>query len=340
MRVVLGMVAVAAGAGGLASWLAPAASDADLAVVSAVGAGGVARLSMPGPDTSKDAANTGGARFFGFALPKAGAANGAVPVVPPSPVGDVAQSPAPAPAPAATPPQPKSWSRDVEIYPGGREGGLDAAAVAPARVVAPKPMVAPAAVAALPPRDRPRAELVRDLQRELKRIGCYAGDVDGSWGPGSRRSMQAFMEQVNSSLQSDDPDLIQLTLVRGYSGLACRGAPGANPGIITAGRTPAAPGPRESSPAQVPSYASAPAGPVVTGSVEIVAPAPVRVVPPLEGRMAIGAPMPESGPRDGASLVGPPVPPGQQRAARPRSSSQQAQAPRRERNWTANFFGQ
>ena len=324
MRVVLGMVAVAAGAGGLAAWLAPAASDSDLAVVSAVGAGGVARLSMPGPDKSKDAADAGGNRFFGFALPQAGSAD----AVASPPVGVVAQSP----APAVTPPQPKSWSQDVEIYPGGREGGVDAAAVAPARVVAPKPVIAPAPVAALPPRDRPRAELVRDLQREMKRIGCYAGDVDGNWGPGSRRSMQAFMEQVNSSLQSDDPDLIQLTLVRGYSGTACRGAPGANQGVITAGRTPA-------SPVQLPSYASAPATPVITGSVELVPPAPVRVAPPLEGRMAIGAPLPDALPRDGASLVAPPVPPGQQRVARPRTS-QQAQAPRRERNWTANFFGQ
>lgn len=37
------------------------------------------------------------------------------------------------------------------------------------------------------PEDLPRA-----VQTELKRIGCYAGGIDGDWGNGSRRAMERF----------------------------------------------------------------------------------------------------------------------------------------------------
>ncbi len=72
------------------------------------------------------------------------------------------------------------------------------------------------------PRDIPRHSLVRDIQRELKRVGCYSGDATGEWNMASKRAMQAFLERANSTLPTGDPDLIQLTLVRGYSGAACR----------------------------------------------------------------------------------------------------------------------
>src|SRR6516164_9188371 len=35
-----------------------------------------------------------------------------------------------------------------------------------------------------------RLALTRDLQRELKRIGCYNGEIDGHWGTGSRLAME------------------------------------------------------------------------------------------------------------------------------------------------------
>ncbi len=71
-----------------------------------------------------------------------------------------------------------------------------------------------------------RDELVRNIQRELKRVGCYNGDVDGDWGNGSRRAMSNFTDRVNASLPIDQPDFILLTLVRGHAGTACgRGCP-------------------------------------------------------------------------------------------------------------------
>lgn len=66
-----------------------------------------------------------------------------------------------------------------------------------------------------------RDELVRSLQRELKRVGCYHGDVDGSWGAGSRRAMGTFTDRVNASLPIDQPDFILLTLLKSQTIVAC-----------------------------------------------------------------------------------------------------------------------
>lgn len=69
-----------------------------------------------------------------------------------------------------------------------------------------------------------RVEITRDLQRELKRVGCYAGDVTGKWTAASRAAMSEFMDRVNATLPAEEPDYILLTLVQGYAGTACGGS--------------------------------------------------------------------------------------------------------------------
>jgi hypothetical protein len=64
--------------------------------------------------------------------------------------------------------------------------------------------------------------LVRDLQRELRRLGCYWGEIDGSWGPGAKRGMTALMGRVNASLPVNEPDYILLALARSQPDQACR----------------------------------------------------------------------------------------------------------------------
>ena len=56
--------------------------------------------------------------------------------------------------------------------------------------------------------------LARELQRELRRVGCYDGEVNGSWTPASRRAMKVFTDRVNASLPTDRPDYILLRLVQ------------------------------------------------------------------------------------------------------------------------------
>lgn len=42
-----------------------------------------------------------------------------------------------------------------------------------------------------PPPEAAAAQLLRDGQTELKRLGLYAGPIDGDWGPASRRAMRS-----------------------------------------------------------------------------------------------------------------------------------------------------
>ena len=63
--------------------------------------------------------------------------------------------------------------------------------------------------------------LTRELQRELRRVGCYDGEINGSWTPTSRRAMKAFTDHVNASLPTDRPDYILLRLVQSSPERVC-----------------------------------------------------------------------------------------------------------------------
>jgi hypothetical protein len=71
---------------------------------------------------------------------------------------------------------------------------------------------------------RGRDAIGRELQKELKRVGCYAGELNGVWTTSTRQAMNAFTDRVNAKLPIDKPDSILLALVRGYSNRVC-GAP-------------------------------------------------------------------------------------------------------------------
>lgn len=333
MRLGLAVLTLTVGAAGAVVWLPAYLAEDELAIVTEVGDGGFARVAVPrtGADGTTD---TKGQRFFGSGLTNA--------------KSDNRQTIAPVALPA--PPEPKLAVRPTALVPASVVSPLPAATLQPVRA---------------------RPEVVRDLQRELKRVGCYAGDIDGDWGNGSRRAMQAFLHSVNSTVPTGEPDLIQLTLVRGYRGLACaaqcppdRVVPGTGrclPAPMMAGRPaerivadrPITDGPitigqssvqttsqivtgtTAPSPAWAPSvtrFAIPPPSPPPAA----IAIAPAPAVRPLDGRMAIGGP---AAPFE--VIVPPPAvsggpPPGiaKQRAYQPQTRP----ARRVDRSWTRNFF--
>ena len=175
--------------------------------------------------------------------------------------------------------------------------------------------------------DETRMQLARDIQRELKRVGCYSGDVNGEWTSGSRAAMNQFIERINATLPTDQPDHILKTLVQGHPGNACGKTCPAGQGLSNEGRcqpsailaqqtAPRRPVPRATVAAREvderPAVAQAPkakpsgwetkvvtATPpaVVTAPVAaapvVVAPAAVALAPRNDqppGRMAVGAP--------------------------------------------------
>lgn len=66
-----------------------------------------------------------------------------------------------------------------------------------------------------------RDALTRDIQRELQRVGCYLGEIDGVWGGGSKRAVLMFMDRVNAALPTRDPDVFMLSLVRAQTSAVC-----------------------------------------------------------------------------------------------------------------------
>jgi peptidoglycan hydrolase-like protein with peptidoglycan-binding domain len=66
-----------------------------------------------------------------------------------------------------------------------------------------------------------RAALTRELQRELRRVGCYDGSVTGVWSPSTRRAMKQFTERTNSVLPVDQPDQVLLAMLHNHDDSAC-----------------------------------------------------------------------------------------------------------------------
>ena len=70
-----------------------------------------------------------------------------------------------------------------------------------------------------------RYKLVVEIQRKLKKRGCYWGRIDGSWGAGSKYAMQAFIDRINATLPIEEPDYLLLTLLQTNRNKICDGCP-------------------------------------------------------------------------------------------------------------------
>lgn len=165
--------------------------------------------------------------------------------------------------------------------------------------------------------------LTRSIQQELQRVGCYTGTVDGNWSEGTRVAMSAFNDSVRVKLPLSSPDYILLTMLQGHANSACKRE--SDPSIMasrapvklrrdavattasepwtTVVTAPAKAGAKAVAPPAV-SAAPAPASTsqiVVTSSERTppdrTAGGPSRTISmaapamPLEGRMAVGAPL-------------------------------------------------
>ncbi len=124
-----------------------------------------------------------------------------------------------------------------------------------------------------------RYELALDLQRELKRVGCYWGPINGVWGTNAKYAMGQFVARVNAGLSFDRPDYALLTLVRGHLAKVCNADCAPGEVIARDGRClPSTVLARSHNDGATTASASRPLSPVG------------RPVSPLPGRMAIGGP--------------------------------------------------
>ena len=63
--------------------------------------------------------------------------------------------------------------------------------------------------------------LARKLQRQLRRVGCYDGPLDGDWGRGSARALRNFNHWAGNELPTGYPTPRALRAVRSERGEIC-----------------------------------------------------------------------------------------------------------------------
>jgi hypothetical protein len=135
-----------------------------------------------------------------------------------------------------------------------------------------------------------RYKLVLDIQQQLRRVGCYWGGMDGSWGIATKGAMKEFTVRVNATLPLDEPDYVQLALIQSNAKTTCGACP-AGQSLSESGRC-AAPqlstAQKEVLPWKVTPGVSAAVGQ------PLLKPVPIAVVStePLPGHMATGGPIP------------------------------------------------
>jgi hypothetical protein len=84
----------------------------------------------------------------------------------------------------------------------------------------PSPAPAPAPPAAVASSE-PSPDVVRGLQRELQRVGCGPGSVDGIWGGETSSALKNFARYAKARLPSDEPTPAALAAVTAQKGRVC-----------------------------------------------------------------------------------------------------------------------
>jgi len=171
------------------------------------------------------------------------------------------------------------------------------------------------------PIPKDRDTLTRELQKELKRVGCYDGEIHGAWTQSTRRAMKAFTDRVNASLPVDEPDSVLFALVKSQRDSVCGQPCPAGQGLSNEGRClPSAilaKAARKGAPATATAGVANEKGATATSgwsTVTRAAPDPAiaaatpaahgvaNAQPPITGRMALAGP---AGSEDPASAAAP-----------------------------------
>ncbi len=64
-------------------------------------------------------------------------------------------------------------------------------------------------------------KLAMVLQTELLRIGCYAGQVDGDWGPMSQSALREYSKATAKRLPTGEPSLKAFAAIKDHRGAVC-----------------------------------------------------------------------------------------------------------------------
>lgn len=65
-------------------------------------------------------------------------------------------------------------------------------------------------------------ELVRDIQGQLKRLGCYSGELDGKWGKGSVSALEKYLRMSTSKFSASKPSEAMLRTMLAEPSQICK----------------------------------------------------------------------------------------------------------------------
>jgi len=116
--------------------------------------------------------------------------------------------------------------------------------------IEPVPASSPPVVVMLPPRPsdtaaalprtaaipKDRDSLARELQKELRRVGCYEGELNGAWTLATRRAMKTFTDRLNATLPVDEPDAVLYAMAQSQQDRVCGKPCPAGEGLSEDGR--------------------------------------------------------------------------------------------------------
>jgi uncharacterized caspase-like protein len=71
------------------------------------------------------------------------------------------------------------------------------------------------------PAAQPASDVIKQLQSELRRVGCNTGGVDGNWNEGAQRSLSLFNKHAGTTLDVKAASLDSLDVVKGKNGRIC-----------------------------------------------------------------------------------------------------------------------
>lgn len=91
----------------------------------------------------------------------------------------------------------------------------------PITVVSPQPRWLVIQAPSTNPLPQAGALLTKELQRQLRRVGCYSGEIDGLWTQSTRRAMQTFTNRVNATLPVERPDHVLLAILQSQPDRIC-----------------------------------------------------------------------------------------------------------------------
>src|SRR6185295_2277665 len=151
-----------------------------------------------------------------------------------------------------------------------------------------------------------RTQLARELQRELRRVGCYEGEINGGWTTSTKRAMKTFTERVNASLPVEEPDQVLLSLLQGQPDKACGRPCPAGESSAEGGRC--VPSAVASSPRKPPQTIPGPSRDTTTPAIGLSATTPTpSASPPPQGRMGLSGPDEDGPPAALGALPAAPV---------------------------------